>query len=44
MTGDGPCARKMHQPYEFDPGHADGIKHADLDAGERVLTAAATSG
>ena len=30
-------ARKMPQPYEFDPGHADGIRHADLDAGERVL-------
>ena len=21
----------------FDPGHADGIRHADLDAGERIL-------
>jgi hypothetical protein len=31
------AARKMSQPYEFDPGHADGIRHADLDAGERVL-------
>ncbi|MBM4012866.1 MAG: hypothetical protein FJ275_01790 [Planctomycetes bacterium] len=31
------AARKMPQPYEFDPGHADGIRHADLDAGERVL-------
>ena len=30
-------ARRMPQPYEFDPGHADGIRHADLDAGERVL-------
>jgi hypothetical protein len=27
----------MPQPYEFDPGGADGIRHADLDAGERVL-------
>ena len=31
------AARKMPEPYEFDPGHADGIRHADLDAGERVL-------
>ena len=31
-------ARRMPQPYEFDPGHADGIRHADLDAGERVLS------
>ena len=31
------AARKMPQIYEFDPGHADGIRHADLDAGERVL-------
>lgn len=31
------AARKMPQPYEFDLGHADGIRHADLDAGERVL-------
>ena len=31
------AARKMPQPYEFDPGHADGIRHADLDAGVRVL-------
>ena len=30
-------ARRMPQIYEFDPGHADGIRHADLDAGERVL-------
>ena len=30
-------ARKMPQPYEFDPLHADGIRHADLDAGVRVL-------
>ena len=31
------AVRKMPQPYEFDPGHGDGIRHADLDAGERVL-------
>jgi hypothetical protein len=31
------AARKMPQIYEFDPGHADGIRHADLDAGKRVL-------
>jgi hypothetical protein len=31
------AARKMPQTYEFDPGHADGIRHADLDAGVRVL-------
>ncbi len=31
------AARKMPQPYEFDVLHADGIRHADLDAGERVL-------
>ena len=31
------AARKMPQIYEFDPGQADGIRHADLDAGERVL-------
>ena len=31
------AARKMPQIYEFDPGHADGIRHADLDAGVRVL-------
>ena len=30
-------ARKMPQIYEFDPGHTDGIRHADLDAGVRVL-------
>jgi len=30
-------ARRMPQYYEFDPGHADGIRHADLDAGVRVL-------
>jgi hypothetical protein len=30
-------ARRMPQTYEFDTGHADGIRHADLDAGERVL-------
>ena len=30
-------ARRMPQYYEFDPQHADGIRHADLDAGERVL-------
>jgi hypothetical protein len=30
-------ARKMPQPYEFDMLHADGIRHADLDAGVRVL-------
>ena len=28
---------KMPQRYEFDPLHADGIRHADLDAGVRVL-------
>jgi len=31
------AARKMPQPYEFDLLHADGIRHADLDAGVRVL-------
>ena len=31
------AARKMPQSYEFDPGHTDGIRHADLDAGVRVL-------
>jgi hypothetical protein len=31
------AARKMPQPYEFDLLHTDGIRHADLDAGERVL-------
>ena len=30
-------ARKMPQPYEFDLLHSDGIRHADLDAGKRVL-------
>jgi hypothetical protein len=30
-------ARKMPQIYEFDLGHTDGIRHADLDAGVRVL-------
>lgn len=30
-------ARRMPQIYEFDPGQADGIRYADLDAGERVL-------
>ena len=30
-------ARRMPQYYEFDPGHADGIRHADLMEGERVL-------
>ena len=30
-------ARRMPQPYEFDLGHTDGIRHADLDAGVRVL-------
>ena len=29
--------RKMPPIYEFDPLHADGIRHADLDAGVRVL-------
>ena len=23
--------------FPFGPGHADGIRHADLDAGERIL-------
>jgi len=27
----------MPPPYDFDPGHADGIRHADLVAGERCL-------
>jgi len=31
------AARKMPQIYEFDPGDADGIRHADLAAGEHVL-------
>jgi hypothetical protein len=26
----------MPPPYEFDPGHADGIRHVDLAAGEHV--------
>jgi len=30
-------ARRMPQPYEFDLGHTDGIRYADLDAGVRVL-------
>jgi len=30
-------ARRMPPPYEFDPGHADGIRYADLIEGERVL-------
>jgi hypothetical protein len=30
-------ARRMPQIYEFDLLHADGIRHADLDAGVRVL-------
>ena len=30
-------ARRMPQIYEFDPLHADGIRHADLDAGVSVL-------
>ena len=33
----GQDARRMPQYYEFDPQHADGIRHADLDAGERIL-------
>jgi len=31
------AARKMPRIYEFDLGHTDGIRHADLDAGVRVL-------
>jgi hypothetical protein len=31
------AARKMPQIYEFDPYHADGIRHADLIEGERIL-------
>ena len=31
-------ARRMPQPYEFDLLHTDGIRHADLDAGVRVLS------
>lgn len=27
----------MPQPYEFDLQHSDGIRHADLDHGERIL-------
>jgi hypothetical protein len=34
----GKTARRMPQPYEFDLGHTDGIRHADLDAGVRVLS------
>ena len=30
-------ARRMPQYYEFDPQHADGIRHADLLEGERIL-------
>jgi hypothetical protein len=30
-------ARRMPQIYEFDPGHADGIRYTDLMEGERVL-------
>jgi hypothetical protein len=30
-------AWKMPRIYEFDPGHADGIRHSDLDGGARVL-------
>lgn len=30
-------ARRMPQIYEFDPQHADGIRHADVMEGERVL-------
>jgi hypothetical protein len=30
-------ARRMPQYYEFSPQDADGIRHADLDAGERIL-------
>ena len=31
------CRPQTPKPYEFDPLHADGIKHADLDAGVRML-------
>jgi len=31
------AARKMPPPYEFDLLHTDGIRHAYLDAGVRVL-------
>ena len=30
------AARRTPQPYEFDPGYADGIRHPDLAAGEHV--------
>ena len=30
-------ARRMPQHYEVSPQDADGIRHADLDAGERIL-------
>ena len=30
------AARTMPPIYEFDPGHSEGIRHADLDAGMRV--------
>jgi hypothetical protein len=30
-------ARRMPLYYEFDPQHADGIRHADLIEGERIL-------
>jgi len=30
-------ARRMPQYYEFSPQDADGIRHADLDAGGRLL-------
>ena len=30
-------ARRMPNIYEFDPQHAEGIRHADLIEGERVL-------
>ena len=32
------AARKMPQIYEFDPGHADGIRYVDVAEGERVLS------
>jgi hypothetical protein len=31
------ASRKMLQPYELDPLHTDGIRHADLAVGVRVL-------
>ena len=31
------AARRMPQPYVFNLLHSDGIRHADLDAGVRVL-------